>query len=185
MIKKAITLSLGLVMMGGTASFAQSLADAKKAMDAEQYQKAGSMVKTLVANQAKEGENYFNLGEVYLRTDDIDSARAVFTRGIAADPKYALNYVGLGHADLKSDNPTSAKTNFDKALQLGTKDYQTYLAIGRAYIDNQKPDYAAALPNLQKAEELDAKDKDPETFLALGDFYAMQTKNTEAYPQDL
>lgn len=172
-------------MMGGTASFAQSLADAKKAMDAEQYQKAGSMLKTLVSTQASKGENYFNLGEVYLRTDDIDSARAVFTKGIAADPKYALNYVGLGHADLKSANPTSAKTNFDKALQLGTKDYQTYLAIGRAYIDNQKPDYAAALPNLQKAEELDAKDKDPETFLALGDFYAQQVKNTEAYPMYL
>lgn len=185
MIKKAITLSLGLVMMGGTASFAQSLADAKKAMDAEQYQKAGSMLKTLVSTQGTKGENFFNLGEVYLRTDDIDSARAVFTKGIAADPKYALNFVGLGHADLKSGNPTSAKTNFDKALQLGTKDYQTYLAIGKAYIDNQKPDYAAALPNLQKAEELDAKDKDPETFLALGDFYAMQTKNTEAYPMYL
>ncbi|MEE1946753.1 hypothetical protein VRU48_16635 [Pedobacter sp. KR3-3] len=185
MIKKAITLSLGLVMMGGTASFAQSLADAKKAMDAEQYQKAGAMLKTLVSTQGTKGENFFNLGEVYLRTDDIDSARAVFTKGIAADAKYALNYVGLGHADLKSGNPTSAKTNFDKALQLGTKDYQTYLAIGRAYTDQAKPDYAAALPNLQKAEELDAKDKDAETFLALGDFYAMQTKNTEAYPMYL
>lgn len=185
MIKKAITLSLGLVMMGGTASFAQSLADAKKAMDAEQYQKAGAMLKTLVNTQGTKGENFFNLGEVYLRTDDIDSARAVFTKGIAADAKYALNYVGLGHADLKSGNPTSAKTNFDKALQLGTKDYQTYLAIGRAYTDQAKPDYAAALPNLQKAEELDAKDKDAETFLALGDFYAMQTKNTEAYPMYL
>lgn len=185
MIKKAITLSLGLVMMGGTASFAQSLADAKKAMDAEQYQKAGSMLKTLVSTQGTKGENYFNLGEVYLRTDDIDSARAVFTKGITADPKYALNYVGLGHADLKSANPTSAKTNFDKALQLGTKDYQTYLAIGRALIDQKTPDYAGALPNLQKADELDSKDKDPETFLALADFYAMQKKNTEAYPQYL
>lgn len=182
MIKKAITLSLGLVMMGGTASFAQSLADAKKAMDAEQYQKAGSMLKTLVSTQGTKGENFFNLGEVYLRTDDIDSARAVFTKGITADPKYALNYVGLGHADLKSANPTSAKTNFDKALQLGTKDYQTYLAIGRALIDQKTPDYTGALPNLQKAEELDSKDKDPETFLALADFYAMQKKNTEAYP---
>lgn len=182
MIKKAITLSLGLVMMGGTASFAQSLADAKKAMDAEQYQKAGSMLKTLVSTQGTKGESFFNLGEVYLRTDDIDSARAVFTKGITADPKYALNYVGLGHADLKSANPTSAKTNFDKALQLGTKDYQTYLAIGKALIDQKTPDYAGALPNLQKAEELDSKDKDPETFLALADFYAMQKKNTEAYP---
>ena len=39
MTKKTRALSLGLVMMG-SASFAQSLADAKKAIDAEQYQKA-------------------------------------------------------------------------------------------------------------------------------------------------
>jgi len=183
-IKKAITLSLGLVMMGA-ASFAQSLADAKKAVDAEQYQKASSMLKTLVANQEKEGQNYFSLGEVYLRTDDIDSARAVFTKGITVDPKFALNYVGLGHADLKSNNPTSAKTNFDKALSFGAKDYLTYLYIGKSYLDQEKPDFASALPNLQKADELDSKDKDPETFLALGDYWALQTKNNEAYPQYL
>lgn len=180
-IKKTITLSLGLVMMGA-ASFAQSLADAKKAIDAEQYQKATSMLKTLVASNAKEGDNYFNLGTVYLLADEIDSARATFTSGTTADPKNALNYVGLGHADLQSNNATNAKTNFDKALSFGAKNYQTYLEIGKAYLAQEKPDYAAALPNLTKADELDSKDKDPETFLALADYYSMQKKNTEAYP---
>lgn len=185
MIKKAITLTLGLVMVGA-ASFAQSLADAKKAIDAEQYQKAKSMLRALIASNAKEGDNYFTLGNTYLLTDDIDSARMVYNNGVTASPKFALNFVGLGHADIKSNNPTSAKTNFDKALQMGAKDYATYLYIGKAYLDQKEPDYAAALPNLQKAEELDAKDKDPETFLALGDFYAMQrSKNSEAYPMYL
>ena len=120
MTKKAITLSLGLVVMG-SASFAQSLNDAKKALDAEQYQKATSMLKTLVNSQANKGENYYYLGEVYLRTDYVDSARAVFTKGVASDPKFALNYVGLGEADLASNNPTSAKTNFDKASEVASK----------------------------------------------------------------
>ena len=178
-IKKKITLSLGLVMMGA-ASFAQSLADAKKAIDAEQYQKATSVLKTLVASNAKEGDNYFNLGTVYLLADEIDSARAAFTSGTTADPKNPLNFVGLGHADLQSNNTANAKTNFDKALSFGAKNYQTYLEIGKAYLAQEKPDYTSALPNLTKADELDAKDKDPETFLALADFYAMQKKNTEA-----
>jgi len=171
--------------MGSTASFAQSLADAKKAIDAEQYQKATSMLKTLVANQPKEGDNYFNLGKVYLLTDDIDSARVAFTNGTTADVKNALNFVGLGQTDLLQGNAANAKTNFDKAIGLKAKDYQTYLAIGRAYIDQKNVDYAQALPNLQKADELDSKDKDPETFLALADFYAYQRKNTEAYPMYL
>lgn len=183
-IKKAITLSVGLVMMGA-ASFAQSLADAKKALDAEQYQKASSMLKTLVASQEKEGANYFTLGQVYLRTEDVDSAKAVFTKGTVADPKYALNFVGLGNAELRSNNAAGAKSNFDKALSLGSKDYLTYLYVGKAYLDQTKPDFASALTNLQKADELDSKDKDPETFVALGDYYALQTKNSEAYPQYL
>lgn len=180
MIKKTITLSLGLVMMGA-ASFAQSLADAKKAIDAEQYQKATSMLKTLVASQPKSGENYFNLGKVYLLTDEIDSARAAFNNGITAEPKLALNYVGLGQADLQANNAANAKTNFDKALQLGAKDYVTYLNIGKAYLAQKNPDFDSALPNLQKADELDAKDKDPETFLALGDYYALKKDNSAAY----
>lgn len=180
MTKKAITLSLGLVVMG-SASFAQSLADAKKALDAEQYQKATSMLKSLVNSQAGKGENYYSLGEVYLRTDYVDSARAVFTKGVTADPKFALNYIGLGEADLASNNAASAKTNFAKAIEVSSKkDYVPSLYIGKAYVANVKPDFAAALPYLTKADELDKDDKDAETFLALGDYYAAQKKNSEA-----
>lgn len=185
MIKKRITLATGLLLMGSAASFAQSLADAKKAIDAEQFQKATSMLKTLVANQPKVGDNYYNLGKVYLLAEEIDSARAAFTNGTTADPKNALNFVGLGHADLIQENAANAKTNFDKALQLGGKKFDTYLGIGKAYLGQKTPDYTTALPYLQKAEDLDAKDKEPETFLALADFYAAQRKNTEAYPQYL
>jgi tetratricopeptide (TPR) repeat protein len=180
MTKKAITLGLGLVVMG-SASFAQSLNDAKKAIDAEQYQKATTMLKALVKSQASKGENYFNLGDVYLRMDYVDSARAVFTQGVTADPKNALNYIGLGEADLFSNNPTSANTNFAKAVEVSSKkDYIPQLYIGKAYIATDKPDFTSALPYLQKADELDKDDKDAETFLALGDYYALQKKNSEA-----
>jgi len=180
MTKKAITLGLGLVVMG-SASFAQSLSDAKKALDAEQYQKATSMLKALVKSQEKKGENYFNLGNVYLQTDYIDSARAVFQQGVTADPKNSLNYIGLGEADLLSNNAASAKTNFDKAVEVSSKkDYIPQLYIGKAYLLGDKPDFAAALPYLQKADELDANDKDAETFLAMGDYNALQRKNSEA-----
>ncbi|WP_254070898.1 tetratricopeptide repeat protein [Pedobacter sp. L105] len=185
MTKKAITLSLGLVVIG-SASFAQNLNDAKKAIDAEQYAKATSMLKSLVSSQAGKGENYFSLGDVYLRNQYVDSAKAVFNKGIAADPKYALNYVGLGQAELAVKNDAAAKADFDKAIAAASKkDYLPYMYIGKAYVSKgynttDKPDFANALPMLQKADELDASDKDPETFVALGDFYAAQKKNSEA-----
>jgi len=184
--KKAITLNVGLVLMG-SAVFAQSLNDAKKAIDAEQYQKASSILKSLTTSQASNGDNFYNLGLVYLKTGYIDSARAVFNKGIAADAKNASNYAGLGEADLLSNNPTSAKTNFDKAVSVAPKDYKTYLAVGKAYLaqdkpseDVSKPDFANAIANLTKADELDAKDKDAEVFIGLGDAYALQKKNSEA-----
>lgn len=183
MIKKTIALSLGFVMMGGAASFAQSLADAKKAIDAEQYQKATSMLKTLVNSQPKEGDNYYSLGRVYILVEEPDSAKAIFAKGTAADPKNALNYVGLGQVDLNSGDGAAAKSNFDKAVDLGKKDYVTFMQIGRAYFEQPKPDYAIALPFLQKADELDAKDKDPEVFVALGDYWAQQLSNSKAYEQ--
>ncbi|ARS42465.1 hypothetical protein CA265_23525 [Sphingobacteriaceae bacterium GW460-11-11-14-LB5] len=185
-LKKAITLNVGLVLMG-SAVFAQDLNDAKKAIDAEQYQKASSMLKSLVSSKASDGNNYYNLGLVYLKTGYIDSARAVFTKGVTADPKNNLNLIGLGEADMLSNNPSSAKTNFDKAVALAPKDYKTYLYIGKAYLaqdkpsdDVSKPDFTNALANITKADELDSKDKDAEVFLAQGDAYALQKKNSEA-----
>jgi len=185
MIKKTIAFTLGLVMMGGAASFAQSLADAKKAIDAEQYQKATSMLKTLVNSDPKEGDIYFSLGNVYLLNEEIDSAKAIFSKGTTADPKNALNYVGLGHADLYGGNTAGAKVNFDKAIELGKKDYKTYMYIGKAYFEQPKPDFDAALPNLTKADELETKDKDPDVFIALGDYWAAQRKNGPAYEKYL
>lgn len=176
--KKAMTLSLGLVLIG-SATFAQNLADARKAIDAEQYQKATSMLKAITASSSKP-ENFFYLGEVYLKTDEVDSARAAFNKGIASDAKGELNYVGLGHADLLKNDAAAAKANFDKAVDLAKKSYNVYMQIGKAYIALPKPDFAAALPYLTKADELDAKDQDPDTFIALGDYYALQKNNSEA-----
>ncbi|RZL07547.1 MAG: hypothetical protein EOO89_22905, partial [Pedobacter sp.] len=178
MIKKAMTLGLGLVLVG-SAAFSQSLEDAKKAIDAEQYQKATSILKTLTATQ-KKPENFFGLGTVYLKTDNVDSAKVAFTNGTIANPKYALNFVGLGQVDLETNNAAGATANFEKAVALGGKDYKTYLEIGRAYIEQEKPNFAAALPFLTKADELDAKDADAEVFIALGDYYALQKQNSQA-----
>src|ERR1700760_1580683 len=86
---------LGLVFIG-TAVKAQSLDDAKKAINAEQYQKAKSMLKNLTVTQADKDENYFYLGWVYLIQDEADSAKIWFNKGVSVNPKSALNYVGLG-----------------------------------------------------------------------------------------
>src|SRR5476651_2219733 len=110
MISKIAKIALGMVLVGSSV-FAQSLDDAKRAIDAEQYQKAKSMLKNLTVTQAAKDENFFYLGWVYLIQDYPDSAKEVFNKGLAVNPKSALNLVGLGAV---------AHLNKDAA---GTKNY--------------------------------------------------------------
>ncbi|MEO3403843.1 hypothetical protein AAFN85_08055 [Mucilaginibacter sp. CAU 1740] len=185
-ISKIATASLGLVFLGSSSVFAQSLADAKKAIDAEQYQKAESMLKTLTTTQPTKDENFFYLGWVYIKQDYSDSAKVVFNKGIAANPKSALNYAGLGAvARLDKDN-AGATTNFNQATTLAGKDTKAYTYVGLSYLlpttaDKKvaPADADAAIAVLTKGKAINAKDVD--LLIALGDAYRSVLKSNEAY----
>ena len=185
MISRIATASLGLVLVGPSV-FAQSIADAKKAIDAEQYQKAKSMLKNLTATQADKDENFFYLGWVYLKQDYTDSAKTAFTKGIAVNAKSALNYAGLGAvARLDKDN-AGATNNFNQAISLAGKNSKPYQYVGEAYLLPLTPeakvtpaDANAAIAVLQKGKAVNAKDA--ELLITLGNAYRSQLKSNEAY----
>src|ERR1700759_106477 len=168
MISKIANVALGLVFVGSSV-FAQSLDDAKKAIDAEQYQKAKSMLKNLTVTEATKDENYFYLGWVYLKEDETDSAKMWFNKGIAVNPKSSLNYVGLGAvAHLDKDN-TTAVTNFNQAIALSPKkDTKAYVYIGKSYLltsNGAAPataDAKAPLKIMQTGEALNKNDAELE-----------------------
>jgi tetratricopeptide (TPR) repeat protein len=185
MISKIAKVAFGLVLMG-SAVFGQSLDDAKKAIDAEQYQKAKGMLKNLTVTQPTKDENFFYLGWVYVIQDYADSAKTTFTKGLAADPKSALNYVGLGAVALASNDDAGATSNFNMAISnTGKKDSQPYLYIGKAYLLDAKdgkfsPAKAnAAIDALNKGKA--ANPKDAAILVTLGNAYRTQLKSNEAY----
>lgn len=192
MINKIAATGLGLLFIGSSV-FAQSLADAKKAIDAEQYQKAKSMLKNLTVTQADKDENYFYLGWVYLKQDYLDSAKTIFNKGLAINNKSALNFVGLGAAaHVEKDNAT-ATTNFNTAISLaGKKNSTPYLYIGLSYllpvsgssigpkgsaVTAADANAAIAVLNQGKA----ANPRDAEVLTALGDAYRSQLNSNDAY----
>lgn len=185
-VNRIAVVATGLVL-AGSAVFAQSLADAKKAIDAEQFHKAKGILKNLTVTQANKDENFFYLGLTYLYQDYPDSARLAFNKGLAVNAKSALNYVGLGTADRIEKNTSSAKANFDKAISLAGKDDKPYVYIAKAYVflkpGELKPsvpfDAVSALAVLDKAKVFGAKD--PEFFIAMGDAYRAQNNSSEAY----
>ncbi|MEB0279827.1 hypothetical protein [Mucilaginibacter sp. 5C4] len=183
MISKISKIVLALTLVGSSV-FAQSIADAKKAIDAEQYQKAKLMLKNLTVTQPTKDENFFYLGWVYILQEYPDSAKTNFQKGIAVNPKSALNYAGLGAAAFLDKDKATATTNFNQAIALAGKDSKPYLYVGKAYllntVDGKVPaaDANAAIAVLTKGKTVNAKD--PEILVALGDALRTQTKNTEA-----
>ncbi|MDF2433070.1 MAG: hypothetical protein JWP44_2701 [Mucilaginibacter sp.] len=193
-MNKVAIAGLGLVFAGSSV-FAQSLADAKKAIDAEQYQKAKSMLKNLTTTQADKDENFFYLGWVYLKQDYADSAKAVFNKGLAVNSKSAMNLVGLGAvAHVEKDNAT-ATNDFNQAIALGGKgNIKPYVYIGLSYLlpvngSSVGPngsavapaDADAAIAVLNKGKAANPKIKDVELSIALGDAYRSQLKSNDAY----
>jgi Flp pilus assembly protein TadD len=183
-INKVAAAAIALVSIGTTVS-AQSLDDAKAAINAEQYQKAKSMLQNLTVTQSTKDENYFYLGWVYLKEDEPDSAKLWFNKGLAVNPKSALNLVGLGAVARLNKDQATASSNFNQALAISKKDSKPYVYIGKSYLLSpgnapiSPADANAAIAVLQKDSLLNPKD--PELFLTLGAAQLSQLRSTDAY----
>jgi cytochrome c-type biogenesis protein CcmH/NrfG len=169
-----------LVLVATTIAKAQDLEQAKKAIDAEQFEKAKSMLKSVIQAKPSNGKAAFLLGNIYLKQNITDSASIYFQKGLAAAEGAKFNNIGLGQIDLDADNKTAAKTKFDLVVKdLKKKDTEEYIYVARAYMNADKPDYATAIALLTRAAA--ANPNDAQVQLALGDAYYGDKKQNEAY----
>lgn len=170
--------SLSLLLFGS--AYAQDSETAKKAIDAEQYHKAKTVLKSLVSSSPEEGKNYFLLGDIYLKQQEADSAALYFNKGKAVKNNANFNMIGLGHIDLNSGNASAAQSKFDAVKgELKKKDVEQLIYIGRAYTDADTPDYNKAIAAFNEAI---AKDKNAaQAYLGLGDAYYGLRNQNDAY----
>ncbi len=163
-----------------TCSFAQDVNTAKKAVDAEQYETAKSMLKSMLKNNSTDGRANFILGNIYLLQSVNDSAKVAFQKGIAGTDGAKLNYIGLGALDLDAGNTTAAEANFALALKdARKKDTEELVAVGRAYTNSTKPNYKKAIEVLNRAKLINPNDAMVQ--LALGDAYIGDKNQNDAY----
>lgn len=179
-MNKSTKLSIGLLSLVVSTVSAQNIADASKAIDAEQYEKAKTMLKSIVSSKPNDGRATFLLGNVYLRQDMADSAKIYFQKGLSTSDGAAFNNIGLGQIDLNNNNENAAKVNFGKAMETAKrKDVDQFIYVAQAYMHSDKPDYKSALAVLEKAKNANAQN--PLVQLALGDaYYGLENQN-EAY----
>lgn len=171
--------SFALLTAAG-ATQAQDVDQAKKAIDAEQYEKAKAMLKSIVQSKPANGRAAFLLGNVYLKQDVVDSAQIYFQKGMTGTEGGKLNYIGLGQIELDKGNAAAAKSNFDLATKdIKKKDTEEYVAVANAYMNADKPDYKSAIAILTKAKAVDPTNAYVQ--LALGDAYYGDKNQNEAY----
>nr|WP_315145076.1 tetratricopeptide repeat protein [uncultured Flavobacterium sp.] len=159
---------------------AQDIEQAKKAIDAEQFEKAKTILKSLLQAKPSNGTASFLLGNVYMSQKELDSAKIFYQKGITGSDGAKLNYIGLGQLDLEAKNQTAAQSNFDIAIKdAKRKDATVPTYIARAYMNISKPDYKNAITILERAK-IDSP-QNADLLLALGDAYYLENKQNEAY----
>ena len=169
-----------LALVATTFAKAQDLEPAKKAIDAEQFEKAKSLLKSVIQAKPSNGKAAFLLGTIYLKQNIADSASIYFQKGLACSEGARLNNIGLAQMDLDANNKAAAQAKFDMVTKdLKKKDTEEYVYIARAFMNADKPDYQSALTVLTKAAT--ANPNDAQVQLALGDAYYGDKKQNEAY----
>jgi predicted Zn-dependent protease len=169
---------------------AQDLEPAKKAIDAEQFEKAKGLLKSIIQAKPNNGKASFLLGNVYLKQNIADSAAIYFQKGLTASEGAKINNIGLGQIDLDANNKAAAQSKFDLVTKdLKKRDTEELVYIARAYMSADKPDFKKAIEVLNKAKA--ANPNDAQVLLALGDaFYGDKNQNDayvayrNAYQQD-
>jgi tetratricopeptide (TPR) repeat protein len=179
MINKVKVLGIAL-LASVTISQAQDINQAKKAIDAEQFEKAKSILKSIISAKPTNGTAAFYLGNVYMLQNEVDSAKIYYSKGLVGTEGARLNNIGFGLIDLDNGNDAAATEKFALATKdLKKKDIEEYLYIGRAYTYSTKPDYKKAIEVLNKAKLISPQDA--QVNLALGNAYFGDKNQNEAY----
>ena len=169
-----------LALVATTIAKAQDLEPAKKAIDAEQFEKAKSLLKSVIKAKPSNGKAAFLLGTIYLKQNISDSASIYFQKGLLASEGARLNNIGLGQLELDANNKTAAQAKFDLVIkELKKKDTEEYVYIARAFMNADKPDYKSAIAVLTKAAT--ANPNDAQVQLALGDAYYGDKNQNDSY----
>jgi len=159
---------------------AQDINQAKKAIDAEKYEEAKTILKSILQAKPSNGMASFLLGNVYLNQSVKDSAAISFGKGLVATEAARFNHIGLGQLDLDRNDTIAANAKFILATKdMRKKDFEEYVYVARAYMNAEKPNYKAAVAVLKRA--LVNNPMDAQVQLALGDAYYGLSNQNDAY----
>jgi tetratricopeptide (TPR) repeat protein len=174
-----IFFSIFLLLTFSVSVTAQSLQEALKYTENEQFETATKAYKSLLKGQPNSGDIYYYLGENYFKNDEVDSALYFYKKGVEVAASSPLNYVGLGKLLQFEGKSSDAKIQFDKALTMGAnKNITVLLKVAEALIKAPLKDLDQANKLLESAAKLDPKN--PEVYILTGDLFLEKTDGNNA-----
>ncbi len=109
-MKKTIILFYFLVGTG-LALTAQTLDEARRLTENEQYESATDVYKALISREPANGLNYYYFGENLLLSENPDSALIIFNKGREQDPTNLLLKIGTAKVLLNAISLPEAKAS--------------------------------------------------------------------------
>jgi tetratricopeptide (TPR) repeat protein len=144
-MRKAIHL-LGSLLLIGTIVSAQSIEDGIRNLYYQKYASAKSDFEKVITTKPNDERAYYYLGISELGLKNVQEAKNIFNKGLAAIPNAPLLTVGLGRIDLMEGNATAARGKFDAALaSLKGKNSEVSRAIADANTEVKGGDRAFAM----------------------------------------
>src|SRR5580692_1979141 len=176
-----LTILTGISIFMSVIAHSQTLQDAIKLTNNEEFEQADKMFKSLQSAQPSAGNIYFYRGENFYNWEKPDSAQNTYQKGIDANALEPLNYIGLGKVQMANGDSKTAMDNFYKAKTISKgKDPVILSKIAEAYINVAGKDPATSTDLLNQAvtllkQAISLDSKNPTYHLDLGDAYLALT----------
>ncbi len=186
MKKLKFTLTLLISFLAVNFSNAQSVEDGKKFLYYEKFISAKNVFQQLLTTNPNDDEAAYWLGQALIaptEDKDIAGAKAVYDKGLAANPNSALLNAGLGHIELLEGKTQQARNHFETAISLSDKknslDVLDAVGFANGDFDSKLGDAAYAVEKLLQATNT-RRFKDAKIMSDLGDAYRKLGKGGDA-----
>lgn len=170
------TFFAGLLAGSSLMASAQSLQEAIRLTDNEQFERATVAFRSLITASPNDGQAWFFMGENYWSNGRTDSAANCYATGARLNPVFPLNHAGLGKIQMAQGKRAEADALFLTATTAATSkankhtktvQAMTYREVAEGLGSGPNADIPAALAEIEKAVALDPNDA--ETYVLKGD----------------
>lgn len=139
----------------------------RNAVEAQDYEKASSLIPQVIQENRKEVDVYLECGDLYMELMEYDKALELFQEADDLDGNEPHIMCRLGNALSILGRNEEAIEILKESLEEDDERYGTYIALGQAYIRDEQ--FAEAEVQIKAATNID--EDNPIGYMALGDIY--------------